>query len=301
MLALLLASLGIITVDGSIPRVGRENPTWVPTFLQATLNQTRRLLLGLASPVYAVAEAPYQIAGFVHDVTADRADLLEQRDRLSERLLLLEQRQQRFDYLQQENTRLRQLLGSGAQLPSQVTIAEIVGVSPNPQRDELLLDKGSDDGVAPGQAVLDAQGVFGQVVEVAASTSWVLLITDRNHAMPVRNSRTGVRMIVAGTGLLDTLILEDLPASTDIQEGDLIETSGLGGRFPIGYPVGTVATLGSVQDSPYLSASLKPKAALSKVGHVLIVAEAAVDAAPTQPTATPAEGQSSPSTSAGES
>ena len=82
-----------------------------------------------------------------------------------------------------------------------------------------MLDKGREDGVSRGQAVVDAQGVFGQVVEVSADTSWVLLITDRDHAIPVRNSRTGVRMILGGIWAL-TLVFEDLPASTDIPTGD---------------------------------------------------------------------------------
>ncbi|MEC8347735.1 MAG: rod shape-determining protein MreC, partial [Pseudomonadota bacterium] len=170
-----------------------------------------------------------------------------------------------------------QLLDSKAQLPSQVTIAEIIGVLPDPERAVVIIDKGQVDGVLPGHAVVDAQGLFGQVVDVSNSTSWVILITDRKHAIPARNNRTGVRMIVGGIGVPDRLVLEDLPASTDLREGDLIETSGLGGRFPPGYPVGSVATVEATQDSPYLQASLEPTAALLKVGHVLVIAPAAID------------------------
>jgi rod shape-determining protein MreC len=274
---MLLASFGLMTIDGSVPRADKVAPAWVPTTLQSTIINIRSGLLALTSPVFAVAEAPYQISAFVSDISSDRSSLLHQRDDLEAQLLLLRQQHQRFNYLQQENTRLRQLLGSKAQLPSEVTIAEIIGVSPNPQRAELLLDKGRLDGVSRGQAVVDAQGVFGQVVEVSADSSWVLLITDRDHAIPVRNSRTGVRMILGGVGGTDALVLEDLPASTDIVSGDAIETSGLGGRFPVGYPVGVVTNLGSVQGSPYLSATVKPKAALSKVGHVLIIANPSVE------------------------
>ena len=269
---MLLASIGLISIDGSIPRADKIGQAWAPTPFQAALISIRGGLLTLTSPVFAVAAAPYQLSEFVTDISTDRSSVLQQRDHFQTQLLLLQQQQQRFIYLQQENTRLRQLLGSRAQLPSEVTIAEIIGVSPNPQRAELLLDKGRADGVSSGQAVVDAHGVFGQVLEVAADSSWILLITDRDHAIPVRNSRTGVRMILGGIGGSDALVLEDLPASTDIFSGDLIETSGLGGRFPVGYPVGVVTRLGSVQDSPYLNAMVKPAAALSKVGHVLIVA-----------------------------
>ena len=207
----------------------------------------------------------------------ERRVRLQQREHLNTRLLHLQESQQRILYLQAENARLRQLLGSKAQLPSQAMIAEIIGVPPDPERAAVIIDKGQADGVLPGQAVVDAQGLFGQVVDVSNSTSWVILITDRKHAIPARNSRTGVRMIVGGIGISDRLVLEDLPASTDLQEGDLIETSGLGGRFPPGYPVGSVATVEATQDSPYLQASLEPTAALLKVGHVLVIAPAATD------------------------
>jgi rod shape-determining protein MreC len=267
-----MASFGLMTIDGSVPRADKVSAVWEPTPLQSAVINIRGGLLALTSPVFATAEAPYQFSRFVSDVGSDRSSLMHQRDRLESQLLLLHQQQQRFNYLQQENTRLRQLLGSKAQLPSEVTIAEIIGVSPNPQRAELLLDKGQKDSVTRGQAVVDAQGVFGQVIEVSTDNCRVLLITDRDHAIPVRNSRTGVRMILGGIGGAEDLVLEDLPASTDILSGDLIETSGLGGRFPVGYPVGVVTGLGSVRDSPYLSATVKPSAALSKVGHVLIIA-----------------------------
>jgi rod shape-determining protein MreC len=203
--------------------------------------------------------------------------LLQQRDALSAQLLQLNQQQQRLQYLQAENARLRQLLNSKAQLPSQATIAEIIGVPPDPLRAAVILDKGSDDGVAAGDAVVDEKGLFGQVVTVSQDTSWVVLITDRDHAIPARNNRTGVRMIVGGTGAYDNLVLEDLPASTDLLEGDLIETSGLGSRFPVGYPIGGVNLVERTQDSPYLQATLVPTAALLKVGHVLIIAPPKTD------------------------
>ena len=241
-----------------------------------SLWQLRSAAFALAAPVYLIARAPYAFYGSVADISADRRSLLQQLEHLNTRLLHLEESQQRILYLQAENARLRQLLGSKAQLPSQATIAEIIGVPPDPERAAVIIDKGQVDGVLPGYAVVDAQGLFGQVVDVSNSTSWVILITDQEHAVPARNNRTGVRMIVGGIGISDRLVLEDLPASTDLQEDDLIETSGLGGRFPPGYPVGRVVTVEATQDSPYLQASLEPTAALLKVGHVLVIAPAAL-------------------------
>jgi rod shape-determining protein MreC len=135
----------------------------------------------------------------------------------------------------------------------------------------VIIDKGSDSGVSLGQAVLDAQGLFGQVVEVNRFTSRVLLIVDQSHAVPVQVNRSGVRSVAAGTGDLDHLILENVQVTADIQEGDLMESSGLGGRFPRGYPVGIVTSVESGDTSPYASVEVRPLAALDRSRHVLLV------------------------------
>ena len=275
-MTLLVLSGAAIWLDSNRRRVVQSGSVDQLEGAAKVLWQVRSVMLSLATPIYVIAEAPYTLYEFAADISTDRQSLLQQREQLSAKLLRLEEGQQRVLFLQAENARLRQLLGSKAQLPSQATIAEIIGVPPDPDRAAVILDKGQDDGVQPGHAVVDAQGLFGQVVDVSSSTSWVILITDRKHAIPARNNRTGVRMIVGGIGVSDRLVLEDLPASTDVQDGDLIETSGLGGRFPPGYPVGTVASVEATQDSPYLQASLTPTAALLKVGHVLVIAPAEV-------------------------
>lgn len=276
-MTLLVLSGAAIWLDSNGRRVVQSGSVDQLEGAAKVLWQVRSVVLSLATPIYVIAEAPYTLYEFAADISTDRQSLLQQREQLSAKLLRLEEGQQRVLFLQAENARLRQLLGSKAQLPSQATIAEIIGVPPDPERAAVIIDKGQVDGVLPGHAVVDAQGLFGQVVDVSNSTSWVILITDREHAIPARNNRTGVRMIVGGIGVPDRLVLEDLPVSTDLQEGDLIETSGLGGRFPPGYPVGSVATVEATQDSPYLQAALEPTAALLKVGHVLVIAPAAID------------------------
>jgi rod shape-determining protein MreC len=276
LVTLLVLSAAVIWFDSNGRRLVQSGSVDQLEGASKVLWHIRSAVLSLATPIYVMAEAPYALYGSAADISSDRQSLLQQREQLSTRLLQLEEGQQRVLFLQAENSRLRQLLGSKAQLPSQATIAEIIGIPPDPDRAAVILDKGRDDGVLPGHAVVDAQGLFGQVVDVSSSTSWVILITDRKHAVPARNNRTGVRMIVGGIGVADRLVLEDLPASTDLQDGDLIETSGLGGRFPPGYPVGTIASVESTHDSPYLQALLKPTAALMKLGHVLVIAASEV-------------------------
>ena len=284
MIALLVTSLGLIWTDGSGAKGSKSNTPWVPVAMEngvaSSLQRLRYAMLLLTGPVYFFAQTPYSLASAVSDITVDRQSLLQQRDQLSAQLLRMKEEQLRLRFLQAENARLRQLLGSKAQLPSQATIAEIIGVPPDPQRAEVVLDKGAVDGIAPGYAVVDASGLIGQIADVSRNISWVLLVSDRNHAIPARINRTGVRMIVGGIGAPDRLIVEDLPVSTDLREGDLIETSGLGGRFPVGYPVGVVSRVESIESSPYLQADIAPSAALLKVGHVLIIPPPIEDKAP---------------------
>ena len=138
---------------------------------------------------------------------------------------------------------------------------------------QIVIDKGADANIVQGQAVLDAQGLFGQIVEVGEFTSRVLLINDADHAVPIQVHRNGVRSIAGGTGSRDLLVLENVPVSADIVEGDLIETSGLGGRFPVGYPVGTVQSVVVEPTSTYAEVTIRPAAQLDRSRHVLIVFE----------------------------
>ncbi len=179
--------------------------------------------------------------------------------------------EQQYLSLKTENERLRALLGSRARLPAEVMVAELVAVVPTPNTYQVIIDKGADSGVALGQAVLDAQGLFGQVVEVDQFTSRVLLIIDQSHAIPVQVNRSGVRSVAAGTGELSHLILENVPVTADILEGDLMESSGLGGRFPRGYPVGIVTSVTIGDTSPYAAVEVRPLAALDRSRHVLVV------------------------------
>lgn len=278
-----MISLGLIWVEGGSEKASENGSLLLPAGTDrgasSGLQRLRQSMLLLTGPVYFLAQTPYSLAGSVSEITTDRQSLLQQRDQLNAQLLAMKEKLLRLRFLQAENTRLRQLLGSKAQLPSRATIAEIIGVSPDPQRAAVILDKGESDGIARGYAVVDASGLIGQITDVSRNTSWVLLVSDRTHAIPARINRTGVRMIVGGIGSPDRLVVEDLTVSTDLRQGDLIETSGLGGRFPVGYPVGVVSSVESSESSPYLQATIAPSAALLKVGHVLIISPPSADKA----------------------
>lgn len=218
-----------------------------------------------------VAEAPYLLGGEVGEVIASRDSLLADNRGLERRVLELSQISQQFRALKTENERLRELLGSQARIPTEVLIAELVGVVPTPNTYQVIIDKGAEAGVEMGQAVIDAEGLFGQIVEVNRYTSRVLQIVDVSHAVPVQVNRNGVRSIAGGTGRFDRLVLENVPVTADIREGDLLESSGLGGRFPVGYPVGRVSSMIIEPTSPYAIVNVRPLAKLDRSRHVLIV------------------------------
>ena len=235
------------------------------------LEPVRKQLEGIVSPVYLLAESPYLLTGEVGDVLQTHSQLRETNDVLERQLLELAQISQQFVALKSENDRLRELLGSQGRLPYEVLIAEIVGIVPNPATHQVIIDKGQEAGIEIGQPILDANGLYGQVVSVAPFTSRVMLLTDRDHAVPVQVNRNGVRSIAGGTGQPDVLVLENLSVSADVVEGDLLETSGLGNRFPRGYPVGTVMSVVVEATSAYAEVLLHPAARLNRSRHVLAV------------------------------
>ena len=225
----------------------------------------------LVAPLFVIAELPYMAAAAAGETVASRAALLERLGQLERDNLALSHQAQQFLALQAENNHLRKLLGSDARVASAVLIAEVVGVTPNPAVHQLVIDKGTEDGVGVGQAVVDAAGLVGQVVYATAFSARVLLITDASHAVPVEVVRNNLRSIAGGTGWLDRLLLEGLPITTDIRRGDRIVTSGLGGRFPRGYPVGEVDSVVPDASRVVAVANVKPSALLDRTRHLLVI------------------------------
>lgn len=242
-----------------------------------SLNRTRALLDTLVAPVYWVADIPSRMADWQQTHIVSRATLQEDNERLRRENLILEGRTQQMASLQAENIRLRALLNSAALLRDDVLVAELIGVSPDPVRQQVVLNKGARDAVYVGQPLIDADGLMGQVVEVSAFTSRVLLITDVTHSIPVQVNRNGVRAIAEGTGSLTALEVHHVSATTDIREGDLLVSSGLGGRFPVGYPVAIVTSVERDPGHAFARIRAQPTAALDRSRHVLLVFTAAQD------------------------
>jgi|TARA_B100000315_G_scaffold259459_1_gene315616 rod shape-determining protein MreC len=235
------------------------------------LEPVRGAIATIVSPVVFIAETPYLLSGEVGELVATHDSLLERNRDLERRVLELSHITQQYIALQAENDRMRELLGSRARLPADVLIAELVGVVPGANSHQVVIDKGSDAGVELGQAVIDAEGLVGQIVETSRYTSGVLLITDPTHAVPVEVNRNGTRSIAGGTGSADLLELEGVPVTADVREGDLLISSGLGGRFPRGYPVGRVDSAVVDPARAFAVVTVRPAATLDRMRHLLVI------------------------------
>lgn len=225
---------------------------------------------GLA-PVHWLGSAPGQFSDWVASLFTTRDDLQEQNEALRARLLILERRALKYAALASENNELRQLLNSSESLDDRVVVGEVVAVSPDPFSHEVVINKGSRDGVKVGQAILDANGLMGQIHQTSSFTSRVLLVSDSSHAVPVEVVRNGLRAVLLGNGNTDALELVHVPDTADIREGDLLVSSGLGGRFPKGYPVAEVSGITKEPGEPFVKIETRPRAELNRSRLILVV------------------------------
>jgi rod shape-determining protein MreC len=234
-------------------------------------DQVRSMLSVLAYPLHLAVNVPATIVGHTKERLTHEAQLREMNTELSRENLLLKARLQQFDSLEAENMRLRDLLGASFNIGERVLIAEILAVDLTPSRQQVMVNKGTSSGVFLGQPVLDANAVMGQVIRTNPFSSIVLLITDSEHALPVEVNRNGLRSIAAGTGVGQGLELLYIPKNADIHEGDLLVTSGMGERFPPGYPVARVTTVRQDPDNPFTTVLAEPTARLDRSREVLLV------------------------------
>ncbi|MGO3343945.1 MAG: rod shape-determining protein MreC [Marinomonas sp.] len=234
----------------------------------------RPYLTWLVAPIQIVVNTPQKILNWTGDHLQSREGLVKENQSLSQEVLVLQSRLQKLNSLQAENVRLRELLDASQRVDEKVVMAEVIGFDQNAYSHKILIDKGFSSGAYIGQPVLDATGVLGQVVETSAYTSRVLLIADASHFLPVQLSRTGLRSVLRGVGDLKHMDLMSIPQSTDIKKGDILTTSGLGKRFPAGYPVGVVRSVKHVSGKSYADVDVVPLAQLGRSRHVMLIEKA---------------------------
>jgi len=235
------------------------------------LHRARYFTAAAIVPIYKIAAAP---ADWVHDAStafAQRSALIDENRQLRETLMLAEARLNRMGAVAHQNERLKQLLDTQHLLGMHAQLARLIDVQLGPTRDRVMLNVGADESVRVGQVVIDSHGVMGQIIETLPHASVAMLVVDPDHAIPVMLARNGLRGIAHGTGDPDQLVVPNLPLSSDIKPGDQWVTSGLGGRFPAGFPVGTITELRHGSSGMFLEALVKPAAELQRSGEVLLL------------------------------
>lgn len=235
------------------------------------VDRLRTAAVALAEPVMLAVDAPFLLASTLRQGLRERAELLAERDRLERQLREARARELALGQLAEENAELRELLDASRRLRNRYLTAELRNIDLNPYSHRVYINRGQRHGVRSGQAVIEAAGVVGQIDQVAARSATVILLSDPDHALPVLVQRTGLRTIAYGSGRTDELRLTDLPMNVDLQAGDILLTSGLGGRFPTGLPVAEVFEVRRPSGEAFASAQARPLARLGSVRHLLVI------------------------------
>ena len=255
MLLLAGVALALITIDSFTP--------W--------LKPAHNWFANTAWPFHWVTSLPVRVKEWSDEALSSRGELESEKQRLATELLVYKGQLQRMAELAAENMRLRNLLNASELLSDKVLVTQLIGVSPYPSDHLITINRGKTDGVFVGQPLIDGDGLMGQVVEAFAEHSRVLLITDSRHALPVKVVRNGVRAIAEGIGDYRRIGLRHISPTQDIVVGDTLVSSGLGGRFPEGYPVGTVTALNNLVGRDFVEVSVEPSAKIDRSSHLLLV------------------------------
>ena len=235
------------------------------------LDGVRSTVSVLLYPLQTIASTPTDVGNWLGEQFTSHQDLINENQQLRSENLLLKAQLQKFASLQAENIRLRSLLKSSRKLRDQMLIAETIAVDLDPYKRQIVINKGQQSGIYAGQPILDAYGIMGQVINPGIASSSAILITDPSHAIPVQVNRNGLRTVLYGTGAANYLEILNLPNNADIEIGDLLITSGLGGRFPEGYPVATVVDIKRDPGQPFARIIAEASAHLEQSREVLLV------------------------------
>jgi len=239
------------------------------------LNAPRNALSILLTPVQWLASVPSSIGGYFTSAITAEPDLNIAYDNLRNEYFKLKSESLLLRTLQEENRDLRALLAASERLKEKITLAELMDVNLDRDNHRVSVGRGIRDGVYVGQAVIDDQGVIGQVTEVMPLSSIIVLITDPGHALPVQVERNGLRTVVHGTGSVSLLRVPFLNQNSDITVGDVLISSGMGGRFPNGYPVAVVSDVKVIEDEAFIRVTANPIAKLDRSNHVLLLSRGA--------------------------
>jgi len=239
----------------------------------SSFETARGYLQSLVSPLQFIANAPKQMLTWASENVVTRQQLMKENQQYRENELLSHEQGLQLNIVKKENERLRLLLASPLRSEVKPMLAEILSVDSDPYTHQVLINRGARDGVYEGQPVLDEQGIVGQILHVGARSSRVILITDLSVAVPVRVQRNGLRLIASGSGRIDRLIHNFVPHSADVKSGDVLVTSGLGGKYPEGYPVAKVVLVNTDESREFATIYSQPVAQIDRLRYLLLLSK----------------------------
>ena len=254
-LILIAASVGVMVVDHR----------------QHELTAIRTALSAVAYPLQVLVQSPVAAWNWMSSSLATHSHLIAENEALRTDNRDNDLKLLRLEAIEQENRRLRDLLNAAPRDVETAKVASILRVDLDPLRHRVLIDRGTSDGVTRAQAVIDAHGIFGQTSNVGLKASEVILLSDPTHAVPVQVERNGLRTLAVGTGDARRLNLPYLPRNADVRVDDRLVTSGLGGVFPAGYPVGRISEVKRDPSQPLAAVSAEPAAALDRAREVMLL------------------------------
>lgn len=235
------------------------------------LTDVRQGFMSLLHPLQVLANAPFKLYHSTAEYLTAHITLVENNQQLTRQALNDGAQLQRLKELEVENEHLRSLLGASQVIPQPAKLGEILHIGRDPFSQKMVVNLGSNQNVTPGQAVVDGEGVIGQVTRVYPFSSEVTLITDKELSIPIQVERNGLRAIAFGAGVDNLLDLPYLPANVDIQEGDRLITSGIDGVYPVGLAVAEVIKIERNPDSPFALITSKPIAGVKNHRQVLLI------------------------------
>ncbi len=236
------------------------------------LTPLRQIAAAIIYPLQRIATAPASIARRMGDFFVTHSSLREESARLTQERLANAPLLQQLKALQSENRQLRELLAARERVNADARLAEVLYAARDPFSRKVVIDKGLQDDIKAGQAVVDTRGVVGQVTRVYPWLAEVTLITDKGQAVPVQNLRSGLRGVVFGVGQDGVLDLRFMPLNADVQNGDQLVTSGIDGTYPPGLPVAEVSDIERNAEFMFARITCKPLAGVTSYAHVLVLA-----------------------------
>lgn len=231
----------------------------------------RSLINNSLSPLFFVANIPYKTYEWTHDVVALKKHLMQENQSLQEKVLLQQAKEQQLSALEYENQELKKLLSlQSSSHEKHYVNAEVIYANTNDLNQQVVINKGKQDKIEIGQIVVDANGVIGKIISVDNGFSRVMLITDRQSAMPVLNVRNGMRLLAIGTSDPSFLELAHVPETADIKVGDVIISSEIGKQVTFGYKVGVVHQILNVVGERFIKVKVLPYANVNGSRYIIV-------------------------------